>query len=220
LNQAKREQEDSGSNLSAIERSVVWTVYFRSFAVYWAESRALQYFENCFSFVKAVGILFYPYYFIILSFIIYFPSVLSIYTSYLVFIGKFLYIHDEDFSVIGINFKKSSLIIQNHFDSFKNKDDMIWGKDEDSSQYQEDVNIPSSTTITPGTGANNGADGDIECSVFDYCTTPQVKSNMSVGSPDSTIAADSTISHFLIECKAWLFLIREICLAADHTIRD
>ena len=98
--QLNREKEESGSDLSAAERSVLWTVYLKSYSVYWFESRAIQYFQRLFSFITVIGIIYYPLFFILLSLVVFFPYILFAYVDIMVFIGKLINLQDEDLKVI------------------------------------------------------------------------------------------------------------------------
>ena len=105
----KREKEESGSDLSAAERSVLWTVYLKSYSVYWFESRAIQYFQRFFSFVVVLGINYYPKFFIFLSLVVFFPYILFAYVEIMVLIGKQINLQDEDFEIIlGSKYFKSA----------------------------------------------------------------------------------------------------------------
>ena len=96
----RREKEESGSDLSAAERSVLWTVYLKSYSIFWFESRAIQYFRRFFSFVVAIGIIYYPLFFILLSLVVFFPYILFAYIDVMVFIGKLINLQDDDLTII------------------------------------------------------------------------------------------------------------------------
>ena len=102
--QRMREQRDSGSPLSAHQRSALWTLYFASYSVYWRESRAINYIQNLFGFAMSIGIVFYPIFWIVCSFFVYFPRILTNYFSFIVLIGKVFHLRDEDFSILGVYF--------------------------------------------------------------------------------------------------------------------
>ena len=107
--QLNREKEESCSDLSAAERSVLWTVYLKSYSVYWFESRAIQYFQRFFSFVVVIGINYYPLFFIFLSLVVFFPYILFAYVDIMVLIGKQINLQDEDFKIIlGSEYFKSA----------------------------------------------------------------------------------------------------------------
>jgi len=107
--QLNREKEESCSDLSAAERSVLWTVYLKSYSVYWFESRAIQYFQRFFSFVVVIGINYYPLLFIFLSLVVFFPYILFAYVEIMVLIGKQINLQDEDFKIIlGSEYFKSA----------------------------------------------------------------------------------------------------------------
>ena len=107
--QLNREKEESCSDLSAVERSVMWTVYLKSYSVYWFESRAIQYFQRFFSFVVVLGINYYPKFFIFLSLVVFFPYILFAYVDIMVLIGKQINLQDEDFEIVlGSKYFKSA----------------------------------------------------------------------------------------------------------------
>ena len=123
--QLSREQENSGSDLSAAERSVLWTVYLKSYSVYWFESRAIQYFHRFFSFVAVIGIIYYPLAFIFLSLIVFFPYILFAYVDIMVLIGKQINLQDEDLKII---------LGSKYFKSETSTIYVIHGQEEDSNQ--------------------------------------------------------------------------------------
>jgi hypothetical protein len=72
--------------------------------LYIGESRAIKYCQEIFGFAISFGIVYDQYIWIILSIVVFSPVVLTGYFKILIIIEKFVRLHDDYFSAIGILF--------------------------------------------------------------------------------------------------------------------